>query len=242
MEDLLIQPMPIHPTGFDILMRLGATILAAGLMGLNRERGGHAAGFRTTILVGIAACLSMIEGNILLTTPIEGMNSGVRIDALRLALGTLTGVGFIGAGAIMHKGDLVTGVTTAATLWVITAIGICFGGGQLALGALATCLAFIVLSPMRYITSNVSRKEKAVVTLRQDISAPLPSLEAALEGMKTSVRFLSRKRSGSDEDAVLLAYEIGWWQKPNSGKPGDLIAALENRFQVISIDIANAEL
>lgn len=55
------------------------------------------------------------------------------MDLMRLPLGILTGVGFIGGGTILKKGDLVTGVTTAATLWLVTVIGLCLGGGQLAL-------------------------------------------------------------------------------------------------------------
>jgi putative Mg2+ transporter-C (MgtC) family protein len=72
----------------------------------------------------------MIQANILL--PMEGKTSNTFavMDVMRLPLGVLTGVGFIGGGAILKKGDLVTGVTTAAALWLMTIIGLCLGGGR----------------------------------------------------------------------------------------------------------------
>ena len=73
------------------------------------------------------------------------------MDLMRLPLGILTGVGFIGAGTILKRGELVTGVTTAATLWIITVIGLCFGGGQLALGSIATILSFIALWVFKWV-------------------------------------------------------------------------------------------
>jgi len=120
----------LYPSWQDIGLRLLLTLLAAAVIGLNREARGHAVGLRTTILVSLAACVAMIQANILL--PLGGKTAasfGV-MDLMRLPLGILTGVGFIGAGTILRRGDLVTGVTIAATLWVVTVIGLCFGGGQ----------------------------------------------------------------------------------------------------------------
>jgi len=131
------------------------TLIAGAVMGFNREARGHAAGLRTTILVGLAAAVSMIQANVLL--PVEGKttDSFGEIDLMRLPLGILTGVGFIGAGAILRRGDWIIGVTTAATLWIMTVIGLCFGGGQLALGCVATILAVITLWALRPIDVRI---------------------------------------------------------------------------------------
>jgi hypothetical protein len=75
----------------------------------------------------------------------DAHNSIVRLDIMRLPLGILSGVGFIGAGAILRRGDTVRGVTTAATIWLVTVIGRCFGGGQLGLGAAATVIGVAAL-------------------------------------------------------------------------------------------------
>lgn len=114
--------------------------MAGSIIGFKRGARGHAAGFRTTILVSLAASVAMIQTNILLSMEGKTPGSFAVMDLMRLPLGILTGVGFIGGGAILKKGDLVTGVTTAATLWLVTVIGLCLGGGQLALGAVTTLL------------------------------------------------------------------------------------------------------
>src|ERR1700744_3281339 len=109
--------MPLIPTWSDILVRRALTMIAGALMGFNRGARGHAAGLRTTILVTLAASIAMIQTNILL--PLAGKTPGpfAVLDLRRLPLGILTGVGFIGGGAILKKGGSITGVTTAATLW-----------------------------------------------------------------------------------------------------------------------------
>jgi putative Mg2+ transporter-C (MgtC) family protein len=128
-ERIAAVDMPFHPGWSDIAVRLALTMFAGAIIGFNRGARGHAAGFRTTILVGLAASVAMIQANILL--PLEGKTPGsfAVMDLMRLPLGILTGVGFIGGGTILKKGDLVTGVTTAATLWLMTVIGLCLGGG-----------------------------------------------------------------------------------------------------------------
>ena len=107
--------MPLHPTWTDIAIRLALTVLASAIIGFDRGARGHAAGLRTTILAGLAASLSMIQANLLLSLDGKGSGSFAVMDLMRLPLGILTGVGFIGGGTILKKGDLVTGVTTAAT-------------------------------------------------------------------------------------------------------------------------------
>jgi putative Mg2+ transporter-C (MgtC) family protein len=110
--------MPLHPTWEDICLRLLLTVIAGAMLGFDREARGHAAGLRTTILVALAASVAMIQTNILL--PLEGKDQGsfAVMDMMRLPLGILTGVGFLGGGAILKRGGSISGVTTAATLWI----------------------------------------------------------------------------------------------------------------------------
>lgn len=98
--------MPLQPTWADIAIRLALTMLAGGVIGFNRGTRGHAAGFRTTILVGLAASVAMIQANILLSESGKTPQSFAVMDLMRLPLGVLTAVGFIGGGAILRKGDL----------------------------------------------------------------------------------------------------------------------------------------
>ena len=139
----------------------GADDAACAVIGLNRGARGHAAGFRTTILVGLAASVAMIQANILLPLSGKTPESFSVMDLMRLPLGILTGVGFIGGGTIVKKGDLVVGVTTAATLWLVTVIGLCLGGGQLILGMVATGLAVVTLWVLKWIDVMIPREHRA---------------------------------------------------------------------------------
>jgi putative Mg2+ transporter-C (MgtC) family protein len=132
-------------TWLDIALRLGLTIVAGALIGLNRGEHGLPAGLRTTLLVCLAASLAMIQANILMASAGKPADSFVTIDLMRLPLGILSGMGFIGGGVILKRENLVLGVTTAATLWFVTVLGLCFGGGQLLLGSIALAIGVVVL-------------------------------------------------------------------------------------------------
>jgi putative Mg2+ transporter-C (MgtC) family protein len=162
--------MPLSPTWTDIAIRLALTMLACAIIGLNRGARGHAAGFRTTMLVGLAAPVAMIQANILLPHGGKTPGSFAVMDLMRLPLGILTGVGFIGGGTIVKKGDLVIGVTTAATLWLVTVIGLCLGGGQLILGMAATALAMITLWVLKWIDMMIPREHRARLIVTSNLS------------------------------------------------------------------------
>src|SRR3984885_4801857 len=148
-----------------IALRLALTVIAGGLLGTERSRTGHAAGLRTTLLVTLAASVAMIQMNLLIETNGKPQDSYVVMDLMRLPLGILTGVGFIGAGAIVRKDEFVLGITTAATIWFSTVVGLCIGGGQLVLGGVSTLIGFIVLSAFRPFEKKIERYQLANLTL-----------------------------------------------------------------------------
>lgn len=153
--------MPTHVGWHDIALRLALTVIAGLLIGYNRTEHGKAAGLRTTLLVCLAASFAMIQVNLLLPTAGRPPDSFVMNDLMRLPLGILTGVGFIGAGAIVRRDDIVIGVTTAATLWYVTVIGLCFGGGQIELGVAATVIGLLALWLLNRIESRLRRESRA---------------------------------------------------------------------------------
>lgn len=148
-----------------IALRLILTVIAGGLLGAERSRTGHAAGLRTTMLVTLAASIAMIQMNLLIPTNGKPSDSYAVMDVMRLPLGILTGVGFIGAGAIVRKNELILGVTTAATMWFATVIGLCLGGGQLILGSVSTVIGLGVLWGLRYVESHVERYQLAELSI-----------------------------------------------------------------------------
>lgn len=160
--------MPLTLSWHDILIRIGLTILAGFLIGMDRGEHGRPAGLRTTLLVCLAASLSMIQVNLLLATAGKAPNSFIVLDLMRLPLGILSGMGFIGAGAIIHRKNLVMGVTTAATLWFVTVLGLCFGGGQISLGIVALVLGLIILRVLKWVEKRLLRARRALLVILAD--------------------------------------------------------------------------
>lgn len=174
--------MAPDPTLQDLALRIGLAGAAGVLVGYNREGRNQAAGLRTTTLVCLAACLAMVLANLLLSTSGKGDNSFAQMDPMRLPLGILSGMGFLGAGAILRRGDAVLGVTTAATLWFMTIVGLSFGAGELGLGAVGTVLGFAVVSGLRFADDNMHRKQRGVLIVRAGRTAfPEPALRAVLD-------------------------------------------------------------
>src|SRR5579871_3857751 len=101
--------MPLEIHWPDIAIRILSALIASGMIGLNRTEHGHAAGLRTSILVCLAACVAMIQVNLLLPLAGRPPNSFVMNDLMRLPLGILSGMGFIGAGAIVRRDNLIAG-------------------------------------------------------------------------------------------------------------------------------------
>jgi putative Mg2+ transporter-C (MgtC) family protein len=224
--------MPLSPNWTDIAIRLALTVVAGAIIGLNRGARGHAAGFRTTILVALAASVAMIQANILL--PLSGKTPGsfAVMDLMRLPLGILTGVGFIGAGTIIRKGDLVTGVTTAATLWLVTVIGLCLGGGQLILGMVATVLAVMTLWLLKWVDVAIPREHRARLVVTSDLSwATLEEVSRTLGSMCCRTHFLERRLDPQTRKAD-YTFEVGWRRPEHATPPLEVVAALEDRFEV----------
>jgi putative Mg2+ transporter-C (MgtC) family protein len=150
----------------DIALRLALAFLAGILFGLNRSEHAKPAGMCTTVLVCLAASVSMILANSLITTAGKTHDSFVNLDMMRLPLGILTGMGFIGAGAIIRQGEMVRGVTTAAILWYVTILGLCFGAGQLLLGLAALAVGLFVLWVLKWFEQQLRQDRHATLVLR----------------------------------------------------------------------------
>jgi putative Mg2+ transporter-C (MgtC) family protein len=231
-EHELTVEMPLSPTWTDIAIRLALTMLAGAIIGLNRGARGHAAGFRTTILVGLAASVAMIQANILLPLSGRTPDSFAVMDLMRLPLGILTGVGFIGAGTIIKKGDLVIGVTTAATLWLVTVIGLCLGGGQLILGMVATVLAVITLWVLRWVDEMIPREHRARLIIRSDLSwATLDEVSRILGPMRCRA-FLQERKLDPESQKADYCFEVGWRRPEHASLPVDFLVALDSRFEI----------
>ncbi len=128
------------------LLRLLVAATLGALVGLEREHHGRSAGFRTQMLVALGSALvRVVSLNFGLTYGNESANTAFRVDPARLAYGVMTGIGFLGAGAIMRQGLNVQGMTTAASLWCTAAMGLACGFGLYILAAGACALVLFAL-------------------------------------------------------------------------------------------------
>ncbi len=149
----------------DVLIRIGFAMAAGLVLGLERESHGRAAGLKTTILACVASCLAMILSEDFYRESFNQAAGMMRPDRARLAAGILTGIGFLGAGAIIRQGTLVRGVTTAAVLWFITILGLAFGSGHIAIGVIGTGIATFALYAMPHMEAHVKKDYYCTVTV-----------------------------------------------------------------------------
>ena len=164
----------------DLMLQIGLATLLGGAIGLERELGGKPAGLRTNILICIGSVLYTHLSLAMLAGP-NGIPSGT--DTTRVAAQIVTGVGFIGAGTILHARGAVVGLTSAATIWVVAAIGIALGSGYY-LEGVGTTLAVIV------VLAGLGRVEKMVQShsMRSTISVHAKPGPTVAEDLETLVR------------------------------------------------------
>jgi len=141
-------------TEFDLLFRLILAIVFGGAIGMERQRGHKPAGLRTHMLVSLGSCLFTLLSFMAYVDLID-----FYMDPTRIAAGVVTGIGFLGAGAIIQSKRGVIGLTTAASIWVVAAIGMSVGYGLFILAGGTTILALIVLYVLEKFEKNVESED-----------------------------------------------------------------------------------
>ena len=136
---------------WDALLRLVVAAGLGGAIGLERELRDHEAGFRTHLLVALGACVFTLVSAYAWTDWTFSAREGVVFDPTRIAAQIVTGIGFLGAGAIIVRGINVRGLTTAATLWVVAAIGMAAGAGFYSAALIGTGIVLVGLGPIRWL-------------------------------------------------------------------------------------------
>jgi putative Mg2+ transporter-C (MgtC) family protein len=175
----------------EVLTRIGFAMVAGLILGLERESHGRAAGLKTTILACVASCLAMILSEDFYRESLNQAGTVMRPDRARLAAGILTGIGFLGAGAIIRQGTLVRGVTTAAVLWFITILGLAFGSGHLLIGVIGTLIAIFALFALPHMEQHVKKDYYVTITVVLGLNGiGDDEIRARLEGMGVRVQRL----------------------------------------------------
>ncbi len=174
-----------------LLGQLGLATLLGGAIGLERELGGKPAGLRTNILICIGSALY---------TSVSLSMIGNGGDPTRVAGQIVTGVGFIGAGTILHARGAVVGLTSAATIWVVAAIGVALGGGYYAEALMATLVVIIVLQGLGRIEMVVERaaaRSHVTIHARPDATS-LEDLETLVRRTGVTIEQTEERRENVD--------------------------------------------
>lgn len=140
------------------LLAVLLSVLLCGIIGIERERRGRTAGLRTHLLVGVGSCLIMIISIYGFPQIFEAHR-----DPARLAAQVIAGVGFLGAGAIIHRSSGTRGLTTAATIWIVMAIGLACGSFNFILAIIGTLLIIVVLTVFRKLESKLTKKTPMLI-------------------------------------------------------------------------------
>lgn len=186
----------------EILIRLMVALLLGGMVGFEREQHNHAAGFRTNILVCVGACLMMLLSIYGFSDFVNEWN--VRVDPARLAAAVITGVGFLGAGTILFTGKKISGLTTAASLWVVAAIGLAVGAGFYFASGAVTVMVLLTLWLFNKLEQRFIRNKKEYIIhlLCDDRTALMKTTQEKLKEHRATLH----KFTLADADSSKLEY------------------------------------
>jgi putative Mg2+ transporter-C (MgtC) family protein len=226
------------PSELELLGRLALATVLAGLIGAERELSDQPAGFRTHALVGLGAALFSIISAYGYQS-IVGGEPDVRVsaDITRVASQIVTGIGFLGGGAILKYGASVRGLTTAATLWTTAAIGTAVGVGAIIVGggtALIALVAVVGLRPVRRLLRRYSRNTGELVLQTTD-DVPVGAVLGEIESFGASIR--SIKVDGRPEGGYAIRASM---KLESSGVPSKLTERLADLDHVESVDWSEA--
>lgn len=151
----------------DIIIRVVLTVLLSGAIGFEREWSGRPAGLRTHILVGVGAALVML---------VSMYGFGGTNDPARLAAQVVSGIGFLGAGAILRDRGDITGITTASTIWITAMIGLAVGNGFYFGSIFATAIVIFTLIGLRFIEGYINHRTRQLTIIGDDTKPMLTKI------------------------------------------------------------------
>jgi putative Mg2+ transporter-C (MgtC) family protein len=189
----------------DVLIRLLLAAILGSVIGFERERLLWAAGIRTHMVVCVGACLIMIVSAFGFGDSLTSNN--VVLDPSRVAAQVVSGIGFLGAGAILARGEIVRGLTTAASIWTVAAIGLAVGGGLYFAAGVSTAVIILILAGIKPIEEAYrARNQSCRLKIEAANGALTPELLKQALGVRTGQikRFLVSPNASGEQINVLL--------------------------------------
>jgi putative Mg2+ transporter-C (MgtC) family protein len=220
----------------ETILRLAVAAVLGGLVGLERERLEWAAGMRTHALVSLGSALFMVVSIFGFSDILNERH--VVLDPSRVAAQVASGIGFIGAGTIILRREVVKGLTTAASIWAVAAVGLAVGGGMYLAAGAATLLALVLLVLAKPLKARMfpNRKEARRVRLVVGRGTPLAELREEIEAAEVPLeRIVVRPGSATEEDDAELVLGKG------SGEE-ELLALMDGLRRVSGVREVNSAL
>lgn len=202
----------------EVLLRLSLAAALGGAVGLERELRERQAGLRTHLVVCVGSALFTLVSAYGFT------NFGVRVDPTRIAAQIVTGIGFLGAGAIIKYGTSVRGLTTAASLWVTAAVGMAAGTGQWILAIVATAIVVFALGPLPLMVRRFIRRREHVVHARLEVTrlGAIGEISRMLADRGIPLHGISSERLDKGRYEVDLAIRL-----PPGGRADELLRTID---------------
>ena len=223
-----------------VIISIFLCVILVGMIGFEREARGRSAGLRTHLLVGVGSCIIMILSIYGFPAIFTYDGSGeVKRDVARLAAGVITGVGFLGAGAIIHNSNGIKGLTTAGTIWISMAIGMACGSMNFIVAILAAFIVMLVLTVFRKIEARIT-KHKQVIVLIAPIEEPVMSkvLKVAENKQCSISNIITNVIQNGDRNCIELTFTI---MSKNSEElqMSDIVSELSIETKALSINVLN---
>lgn len=222
-----------------MLLRLLLSVILGGAIGLEREQGDRPAGLRTHILVCAGSTLFTLVSIFGFGDPssvgMHGDDVGVRRDSARIAAQVVSGIGFLGAGTIIRDGFTIKGLTTAASLWMVAAIGLAVGSGMYVVSTASTVLSLFVLIGLHY--WEAGRGSKHCYLRISAFYRPNVAHEICDHIRKKGVKIKNINITNADSDSTL---ELEIYVKYNAKLDlSALIQSLNNVNDVLNAEVTN---
>ena len=192
---------------WELVGRLAFSALLGSVIGYERERLAWVAGLRTHMLVCVGSTLIMIVSAYGFS---EVLSERVTLDPSRMAAQVVSGIGFLGAGAILARGEIVRGLTTAASVWSVAGIGLAVGGGLYTPAVAATVIILIILAGIKPLEKRFigSRQRRELLITAERDALSLDKLHEALGAGTTRVQqFIIRQKEGAPQlDDIVITF------------------------------------
>lgn len=216
----------------EITIRLLLSIIFGGIIGIERESGNRPAGFRTHILVCVGSSLTMLVSFYIF----QLFQGKTNLDPARISAQVISGIGFLGAGTIIREGSNVRGLTTAASLWTVAAIGLAVGSGFYFAAGLTTLLTMVTLITFSKVEELIIKKKysQEISLVIKDSPGQIGKIGTALGKMNISIKGIKMENIGEEKMILYLVLRL-----PSKILINDVITTLSEIDGVYNIENEN---